>query len=158
MAEIKEDHISLSVYRSLEDGSWTAKKHINHNPVSGELDETDKELAIAICKAFAQVEGAIFQGPEYLFLPSGIYRKNGSGFDFVSQERDVGYTKLTERKTKLLLAYDCKTVWERILYRLKRKWQMLGYEARHRLVGAEKEGIVDPDVPATEMPVKTNED
>lgn len=110
----KEDIVKISVYLNHVDSSWRAIKRINHEAVSKENDERDKSLAIEICKAFAVTEGGLFNGPKYIFLPSGVYRSNGSGYCFITNERDVGYTKLTDKETKMLLKYDCKTVFERI--------------------------------------------
>ena len=143
----KEDVVTISVYLNHVDGSWRASKRINHEPVSKENDERDKSLAIEICKAFAVTEGGLFHGPKYIFLPSGIYRNNGSGYCFITSERDVGYTKLTEKESDLLLKYDCKTVWERICRWICRRWHNLKLTLRPRV----KFGAEVNDAPAFQV-------
>ena len=84
----KTTSVRISVYHNLNDDTWRATKYSDEDR-SLDLDEEDKTVAIAVCKAYADGH-ALSSDPKYLILPSGVYVSNGSGYNFITQERDIG--------------------------------------------------------------------
>lgn len=121
--------VCINIYNSHKDGSWRSSSYgwpegveISSETIVRDVVPKDEcNIAVEICKLFSK-DGGLANGPKYMFLPSGIYRQNGSGYNFISKERDIGYTKLDEKSEKLLIDYDCLEVLERICKWFRHKW------------------------------------
>ena len=158
-------NVHLNIYNSHKDGSWRSSSYgwadgveqDRNTTMRDVIDESECKLAIETCKVFSKDWG-LARGPKYLFLPSGVYRQNGSGFSFMTGERDIGYTKLDSKMEKLLLDYDCLEVGERIVRWIRRTWKNFMLSIRYRLRSSGESEVPCDEGPAPCCLTAENED
>ena len=151
----KTTGVCISVYHNLNDDTWRATKYSDEDR-SPDRDEEDKTVAIAVCKAYADGY-ALSSDPKYLILPSGVYKSNGSGFNFITRERDIGYSQLKQEYARKFLSFDLRSTREKFDDWMENKWRHIKSAFRRHISVKPEHGILECEIPSDTATEKKHE-
>lgn len=132
----RENRRYINIYHNLLNDTWEAKYYEVTDDGNGRNlvdDAPTTDTVLAACKAYAVIDA--LESPHVVETMGGIFRKNGSGFSFLTNTRDFSFEKVSYDEAERVKYGPKPGLWKRLKTRIRTwHWILLSWwmRIRHR--------------------------